>query len=177
MEKIKIGKITSPVGLKGEVKIVSFSDDPMRFEMLDHVFVSGKDGRLKDSVIEGLRYKGAQIVLKIEGIDERNASEAARGCELFMDEADLPELEEGQFYVRDMVGSDVVLEDGMLIGTLKDVLTNTAQDVYVVKRSDGPGVEKSKNDLLIPGVPQFILEVDIDEKKIVVRLPEGLMEL
>ena len=177
MEKIKIGKITSPVGLKGEVKIVSFSDDPMRFEMLDHVFVSDKDGRMKDSVIEGLRYKGAQIILKIGGIDDRNASEAARGCELFMDEADLPELEEGQFYVRDMVGSDVVLEDGTLIGTLKDVLTNTAQDVYVVKRSDGPGGEKSKNDLLIPGVPQFILEVDIDEKKIVVRLPEGLMEL
>ena len=139
--------------------------------------MSDKDGRMKDSVIEGLRYKGAQIILKIEGIDDRNASEAARGCELFMDEADLPELEEGQFYVRDMVGSDVVLEDGTLIGTLKDVLTNTAQDVYVVKRSDGPGGEKSKNDLLIPGVPQFILEVDIDEKKIVVRLPEGLMEL
>lgn len=177
MEKIKIGKITSRVGLKGEVKIVSFSDDPMRFEMLDHVFVSDKDGRMKDSVIEGLRYKGTQIILKIEGIDDRNASEAARGCELFMDEADLPELEEGQFYVRDMVGSDVVLEDGTLIGTLKDVLTNTAQDVYVVKRSDGPGGEKSKNDLLIPGVPQFILEVDIDAKKIVVRLPEGLMEL
>ena len=70
-----------------------------------------------------------------------------------------------------------VLDTCTLIGTLKDVLTNTAQDVYVVKRSDGPGGEKSKNDLLIPGVPQFILEVDIDEKKIVVRLPEGLMEL
>ena len=178
MEKIKIGKITSPVGLKGEVKIVSFSDDPMRFEMLDHVFVSGKDGRMKDSVIEGLRYKGAQIILKIEGIDDRNASEAARGCELFMDEADLPELEEGQFYVRDMVGADVILEDGTLIGTLKDVLTNTAQDVYVVERAGEPdGKKKANNDLLIPGVPQFILEVDIDEKKIVVRLPEGLMEL
>ena len=186
MEKIKIGKITSPVGLKGEVKIVSFSDDPMRFEMLDHVFVSGKDGSMTDSAIEGIRYKGSGIILKIEGIDDRNASEAARGCELFMDEADLPVLEEGQYYVRDMVGSDIVLEDGTLIGTLKDVLTNTAQDVYVVERRDGPGnvsegemggKKNAKKDLLIPGVPQFILDVDIDEKKIIVRLPEGLMEL
>lgn len=193
MGKIKIGKITAPVGLKGEVKIISFSDDPDRFEMLDHVFVAEnkhrskgaapakKNEKKKSSVetevqmrgaaIENVRYKGAQIILKIEGIDDRNASEAARGCELFMDEADLPELEEGEFYVRDMVGAEVVMEDGDMIGTFKDVLTNTAQDVYVVMRKD------QKRDLLIPGVPEFIRNVDTEKKRITVRLPEGLLDL
>ena len=151
---------------------------------------------MRDAEIEGIRYKGAQIILKIEGIDDRNASEAARGSELYMDEDDLPELEDGQFYVRDMVGADVVLEDGTILGTLKDVLTNTAQDVYVVSRkeayiTDGQGSQqnrynekekpgkkkKANNDLLIPGVPEFILEVDTDKKRITVRLPEGLIEL
>lgn len=170
MEKIKIGKITAPVGLKGEVRIVSFSDDPDRFEMLDHVFVSEKS-KLREAAIENVRYKGAQIILKLEGIDDRNASEAARGCELFMDEADLPELEEGQFYVRDMVGAKIVTEDGELIGTFKDLLTNTAQDVYVVRRGS------QERDLLIPGVPEFIRNVDTENKKITVRLPDGLLEL
>ena len=91
-----------------------------------------------------------------------------------MDEEDLPELEEGQFYVRDIAGSDVLLEDGRKLGILKDVRTNTAQDLYIVSRAeDDPG----KSDLMIPGVDEFIISVDPEAKRIVVRLPEGLEEI
>jgi 16S rRNA processing protein RimM len=189
MEKIKIGKITSPVGLKGEVKIISYSDDPERFEMLDSVYAQmrkqrntdtdtgAKEAGYQELLIENVRYKGSGIILKLEGIDDRNASERARGMELFMDAADLPELEQGQFYVRDIVGFEVRTSAGEVIGTLKDVLTNTAQDVYVVSRTDAESKAAVPHDIMIPGVPEFIRSVDTENKVITVELPEGLMEL
>lgn len=189
MEKIKIGKITSPVGLKGEVKIISYSDDPERFEMLDSVYAQmrrqrntdtdagAKEAGYQELLIENVRYKGSGVILKLEGIDDRNASERARGMELFMDAADLPELEQGQFYVRDIVGFEVRTSAGEVIGTLKDVLTNTAQDVYVVSRTDAESKAAVPHDIMIPGVPEFIRSVDAENKVITVELPEGLMEL
>ena len=94
-----------------------------------------------------------------------------------MDAADLPELEQGQFYVRDIVGFEVRTSAGEVIGTLKDVLTNTAQDVYVVSRTDAESKAAVPHDIMIPGVPEFIRSVDTENKVITVELPEGLMEL
>lgn len=181
MERIKIGKITAPVGLKGEVRILSFSEDPYRFEDLEYVYYS--DGQ--KAGIQNVRYKGTQVILKLEGIEDRNASEAARGRELFMDAEDLPELEDGQYYVRDIVGFSVVSVDGEVLGELKDVLTDRAQDLYVVRpvRSEGSGGSdesdgsNKKKDLLIPGAGEIIRSVDIEEKVITVDLPDGLIDL
>lgn len=175
MERIKIGKITAPVGLKGEVRILSFSEDPYRFEDLEYVYYS--DGQ--KAGIQNVRYKGTQVILKLEGIEDRNASEAARGRELFMDAEDLPELEDGQYYVRDIVGFSVVSVDGEVLGELKDVLTDRAQDLYVVSpvRTDGADHPEKKKDLLIPGAGEIIRSVDIEDKVITVDLPDGLIDL
>ena len=177
-EKIKIGKITSAVGLKGEVKIISYSDDPMRFEMLDHIFMYPKNSSGGEDplayYIENIRYKGIQPILKLEGIDDRNAAEGMRGALIYMDEDDLPELEEGQYYVRDIIGFEVVTDKGQVLGELKDVVTSSAQDLYVVS----PHEDLERNsDLMIPGVPEFILDIDTGSKAITVKLPEGLMEI
>ena len=172
MDLIKIGKIVNAQGLKGEVKLISYSDDPDRFEYLENIVVRGKDGPEESFVIEDVRYtSGGSVILKLAGVEDRTAAESMKEKDVFMDEADLPELEEGQYYVRDIAGSEVVAEDGRVIGTLKDVLTNTAQDLYVVERGNGA------SDLMIPGVDEFILDVDAKGKKITVRLPEGLEEL
>ena len=175
MERIKIGKITAPVGLKGEVRILSFSEDPYRFEDLEYVYYS--DGQ--KAGIQNVRYKGTQVILKLEGIEDRNASEAARGRELFMDAEDLPELEDGQYYVRDIVGFSVVSVDGEVLGELKDVLTDRAQDLYVVSpvRTDGTDHPEKKKNLLIPGAGEIIRSVDIEDKVITVDLPDGLIDL
>lgn len=173
---IEIGKITSPVGLKGEVKIISYSDEPDRFEYLEGVFVKERgEAEPVFREIEGVRYKGPSIILKLEGIDNRNASEAVRACDIFIDEDDLPELEEGRYYVRDIIGLEVRTEEGTLLGKLKDVQTNTAQDLYVVKREEGSA--GGNRDLLVPGVPEFIRKVDVEMGVITVRLPDGLLEL
>lgn len=178
MADIRIGKIVNAHGIRGEVKVISYSDDPDRFEMLETIMVKdAKDAKkgAAEYYIEDVRYKAGSVILKLEGVDDRNAAEALKECFVYMDEDDLPELEEGQFYVRDIAGFDVVSEDGRKIGVLKDVRTNTAQDLYIVSRKDDEGRDAS--DLMIPGVDEFILDIDTAEGAITVRLPEGLEDI
>ena len=109
------------------------------------------------------------VILKLEGIDDRNAAEKARGSELFITEADLPELPEGQFYVRDLIGMTVIdAENGNEIGEVRDVIQNTAQDIFDVKTREGKQV-------LIPKVPEFIIDIDAETRTIKVKLIEGLI--
>ena len=110
------------------------------------------------------------VILKLEGADDRNAAEALRGKELYITEDDLPELPEGQYYVRDLIGMSVTEEDGNLLGHVTDVLQNTAQDIFEVESENG-------KKLLIPKVEQFVLDVDAEKREITVRLIEGMLDL
>ena len=100
MEKIKIGKIVNAVGLKGEVKVYNYSDSEEVYERTPEIYAG--DRLLK---VQNVRMQKNMVILKLSGIDDRNAAEAAKGTELFITEADLPELPEGQFYIRDLIGS------------------------------------------------------------------------
>ena len=164
MEKIKVGKIVNAVGLKGEVKVYNYSDSSEIYETTPQMYAG--DELL---AIENVRVQKNMVILKLEGIDDRNAAEAARGRELFITENDLPELEEGEYYVRDLIGM-TVKENGEVLGKVTDVLQNTAQDVFEVERAGG-------RQLLIPRVDKFILDIDIKTRQIQVKLPEGLTEL
>ena len=165
MEKIKIGKIVNAVGLKGEVKVYNYSDSSEIYEITPEIYVG------KDLVeIENVRLQKNMVVLKLEGINDRNAAEAAKGKELFITEDDLPELEEGEYYVRDLIGMTVKEEDGNVLGKVNDVIQNTAQDVFDVTRENG-------KQLLIPRVDEFVLDINLESGEIIVRLPEGLLDL
>lgn len=164
MEKILIGKVVNVVGLKGELKVYNYSDNLERFETLDVIYIGEKKYN-----IEKVRYKSHMIILKIEGIDTREESESMKNLEVFIEESQLEELPEGVYYIKDMIGMKVVSDKDEYIGELKDVLTNTAQKLYVVGR-DG------KSDVLIPGVDEFILDINKDENKITVKVIEGLYE-
>ncbi len=170
MEKIKIGKIVSAQGLKGEVKVYNYSDRPERYEELDEIIVSGGKSPDKTMVIEKVRYQGNMVILKLRGIDDRNASESLRDRDVFITEADLKELPEDTFYVRDLIGMKVV-DMGQYgeIGVLKDVIQNTAQDVYLVSMKDG-------RDIMIPAVKDFIKEVDKEERVIKTTLIPGFVD-
>ena len=152
MEKIKIGKIVNAVGLKGEVKVYNYSDSEEVYERTPEIYAG--DRLLK---VQNVRMQKNMVILKLSGIDDRNAAEAAKGTELFITEADLPELPEGQFYIRDH-------------GVVTDVLQNTAQDIFEVKRDDGKTV-------LIPKVDAFVQKIDGKERLITVTLIEGLTDL
>lgn len=164
MEKIKVGKIVNAAGLKGEVKVYNYSDSSEIYEITPEMYIGDK---LME--IENVRLQKNMVILKIAGMDDRNAAEAAKGREIFITEDDLPELEEGEFYIRDLIGMAVIEEDTVL-GKVKDVIQNTAQDVFEVERENG-------KQLLIPRVDEFVLDIDLDTREIKVSLPDGLLDL
>ena len=165
MEKILIGKITSATGLKGEVKVYNYSDSTEIYENTPQVYVGDQ---LMD--ILQVRTQKNMVVLLLSGIRDRNAAEKARGSEIFVTEADLPPLPEGQYYVRDLIGMEVFTEDGELLGEVTDVIQNTAQDIFQVKCTWGKTV-------LIPKVDEYVREIDGSNRRITVHLQEGLLDL
>lgn len=165
MEKILIGKITSAVGLKGEVKVYNYSDSIEIYEETPQVYVGDE---LMDVI--SVRQQKNMVVLRLSGFTDRDAAERARGREIFVTEADLPELPEGQFYVRDLIGMQVVTEEGEDLGEVTDVIQNTAQDLFEVELPEGRKV-------LIPKVDAFVRSIDGETRTVTVRLQEGLLDL
>lgn len=165
MEKILIGKVTNAVGIKGELRVYNYSDSDEIYRNTSLIYMGDKLYK-----VEKVRMQKNMVVLKLKGIDDRNAAELAKGSEIFVTEADLPALPEGEFYVRDLIGMDVVTDEGELVGVVTDVIQNTAQDIFEIKTEDGKQV-------LIPKVDQFVLNIDGKERKITVHLIEGLLDL
>ena len=165
MEKIKIGKIVNAVALRGEVKVYNYSGYKERYEELDRIIVDGKNYE-----IEKVRYQQQMVILKLAGVNDRNAAEAMKNKDVFITEEDLQELPEDTFYIRDLIGLEVLdAETGDVIGKMKDVLQPSTQDVYVVKRAEG-------SDVLIPAVSQFVKEVNVKDGFVKVQLIEGMVE-
>ena len=176
MEKIKIGKIVNAVALRGEVKVYHYSDCKERFAELERVIVE-RGGKSRNYEIEAVRYQKDMVILKLKGVDDRNAAEALKESDVLITEEDLKDLPEDTFYVRDLIGCtvyDIGAEDGengeeREIGVVEDVLQNTAQDIYQVRTPDGRNV-------LIPAVGDFVKTVDISAKSIRVALIPGMLD-
>lgn len=165
-EFFNVGKIANTHGLKGEVKIYPYTETKERYEDYDELLVGNQKKVMK---IEQIRYHKNMVIAKLEGLDHINDAERLKDEELYVRRDELDELEDGAFYVEDMIGLSVVDEKEGQIGTLKDVLQYTAQDVYVVKR-------KGAADVLIPAVKAFVKSVDMEAKEIHVKLIEGMLE-
>ena len=162
MDIIKLGKITAPQGIKGEVRVYPYTDQPTRFSEIEAVLLNGRRCR-----IEKARYMKNMAVLKLEGIDDRNAAEAMRNRELLLPREELWKQPEDTYFVDDLVGCAVVSEDGAPVGTLKTIHSRPAQDLYEIEREDG-------SSFLLPAVKEFVKDVKTDEKIIVIHLIEGL---
>jgi 16S rRNA processing protein RimM len=162
--KILIGKIVNVFGIAGEVKVYSYSGSADRFETLEHITIDKKVYE-----IEGVKYTKGMPVLRLSGVCSRDDAEMLRGKEIFMDEADLEELPEGEYYIRDLIGMEVLREEsGEHLGVLKDVLTDRPQDLYVVALEDG-------GEIMIPGVDAFVKSIDPEARTIGVSLIEGMV--
>ena len=165
MEKIKIGRIVNAVALRGEVKVYNYSGYKERYEELDRIIVDNKEYG-----IEKVRYQQEMVILKLSGVNDRNAAEALKTKDVFITEEDLKELPDDTFYIRDLIGLPVLnAETGETIGKMKDVLQNTAQDVYVIKREEA-------GDVLVPAVSQFIAEVNLNEGFVKINVIEGMID-
>lgn len=169
MEKIKIGKIVNAVALRGEVKVYHYSDYKERFEELDEILIERK-GKFTAYEIENVRYQKNTAILKLKGVDDRNAAEALKESDIYITEEDLRELPEDTFYVKDLIGCKVLNEEnGAEIGVIKDVLQNSAQDIYQITLKNG-------KEALIPVVGEFVREVSIAEKYVKIHLIPGFID-
>lgn len=165
MEKIKIGRIVNAVALRGEVKVYNYSGYRERYEELERIIADDKEIE-----IEKVRYQQQMVILKLAGIDDRNAAEAMKGKDVFITEEDLLDLPEDTFYIRDLIGLSVIdAENDQMIGKIKDVLQPSSQDIYVVTLEKG-------GEVMIPVVSEFVKEVSIDEGYVKVHLIEGMIE-
>ena len=169
MEKIKIGKIVNAVALRGEVKVYHYSDYKERFEELDEILIERR-GKFTAYEIENVRYQKNTAILKLKGVDDRNAAEALKESDIYITEEDLRELPEDTFYVKDLIGCKVLNEEnGAEIGVIKDVLQNSAQDIYQITLKNG-------KEALIPVVGEFVKEVSIAEKYVKIHLIPGFVD-
>ena len=170
-DPVAIGRVGSPSGLRGEFRVTLYAQDSDNLK-------EGKVLLLKHSKeeisakIERVRYQKDRPVIKLEGFDDRTSVEPLRNMEISIDPSDLEELPEGEHYVRNLIGCRVVdIADGGSneIGTLQDVIQNTAQSVLDVKTPEGRSV-------LIPAVDAFLRSIDEEEGLIEVELIPGFLE-
>ncbi|MBQ8307156.1 MAG: 16S rRNA processing protein RimM [Blautia sp.] len=163
---LKVGVITTTHGVRGEVKVYPTTDDPERFLELDYVLLRDKNGE-KRLEIENVRFFKNLVILKFEDIDNINDVMAYKGRELWIPREEGQPLEEDEYYIADLLGMEVYLEDGTRYGTLKDVLETGANDVYVVTRTDGV-------EILLPAIHECIREVDPAAGRMTIHLMKGL---
>ncbi|PSQ96509.1 MAG: 16S rRNA processing protein RimM [Bacteroidetes bacterium SW_11_64_17] len=169
---VQVGFVFRPHGLEGELKIdPEHTDDPARFEELPTVFLGAQPHRVTRHAIVSVRYqqtkRGTTVILGVEGIDDRDDAEAVAKFKVFATEEAL-ELEDGELFAHELIGWDVVAEDGTALGTVANLMQMPGQDMLVVR---GPENE----EMMIPVVEDFIVGLDDDEGCITVRLIEGLM--
>ena len=167
---IVIGKITSAHGIRGEVKVYPLTDDPKRFLSMKDCHISGEDGvPVSDSSVENARIDKTMVIVKLEGVNDRNVAEALRDKYLSVDRADAVK-DDDSFFIVDMLGMTVIDDERGELGTISDVFETGANFVISVRR-------KGKKDLLIPFLKAVCYDTDIESSVMKVKLPEGLYEI
>jgi 16S rRNA processing protein RimM len=167
---LAIGRIIAPHGIRGEVKVEVLTDFPERFKPGTHAFlgVGTEDSEARQVKILAARPHKGGFLLKLDIVPDRNAAELVRNRYLLIPAADAMPLGEHENYLHDLIGLEVETTDGHHLGELREVLFTHANDVYVVR---GPAGE-----VLLPAIRDVVLQVDLSARRMVVELPEGLLD-
>lgn len=165
---LRVGVITSTHGIKGEVKVFPTTDDPSRYRQLKQVFLDN-GGALLSLEIQGVKFFKKFVIVKFRGIDDINEVEKYKGKDLMILREDAVELEEGEYFISDLIGLKVMTDQGELLGELQDVIQTGANDVYEVRMEDG-------KDVLIPAIADCILDISLEKGTMLVHLLDGLLD-
>ena len=155
MGKLVIGEVLKPQGIRGELKIKTFTDFPEQVKAFKALYIDGTPYKILSFRVggDGFAYVG------LRGIVDRNAAELYRGKTIEGDRDDAPALEEGQYYIVDILGLSCETDDGEVLGTVTDI-SNLANDVYTI--------EKAGKKILFPAVKGVVKKVDIQNGKLIV---------
>lgn len=166
-EKLEVGQIVNTFGIKGFVKIYPYVDDIRRFDNLKEVYIRIKKQESKLE-IEEVKYQKNMVLIKFKGIETVEQAERLRNAYVKIDRKDAIPLEEGQYFIADLIGLEVYLDTGEKLGILDDIFNNGSTDIYVVKNELG-------KQFLLPYVDEVIKEIDLENEKIIVHIIEGLI--
>lgn len=169
IEKLRIGVIANTHGIKGEAKVFPTGDDPKRFSALKEVYLK-KDGKEIRIGLSSVRYFKNLVICKFEGIDTPEALFPYKNADIYMDRKDADPLKENENYIADLIGLEVITDEGRKLGRVEDIWPTGANQVMEVKPPEG-------KHILIPYIKECILEVEVEGGFIKVHLLEGLLDL
>lgn len=165
---MRIGVVTTTHGIRGEVKVFPTTDDVTRFKKCDEVILVTKKGNLTLHV-QNVKFFKNIVILKFKEFNDINEVEGFRKCDLMVTRENALPLEEGSYYLCDVIGASVQKEDGSLIGEVTDVLETGANNVFVIQTTEG-------KEVLFPVIPQCIKKVDTEAGVVTAHVMAGLMD-
>jgi 16S rRNA processing protein RimM len=167
---VAIGQIMRPHGLRGEMRVAPLTDDPSRFSRVTECVLwdTARDQREPCRII-AVRGGGDKMLVALEGCTSPEAAKALAGRLIAIPEEEALPLPEGAFYPWQIEGAAVVTEDGREVGRMTGIQQGGAQDLWIVR--DG------EREHLIPAVPEIVVDVDVSGRRVVIRPPDGLLEL
>ena len=167
---LEIGHIVNTFGIKGFVKVKPFTENTKkRFDNLKTIYIKSKKN-IKEYEIEEIKYHKEMVLVKFKTIDTIEEAENLRNSYLVVDREKEEPLEEGTYYIVDLIGIEVFTDEGEKLGILEDVFTNDIGfDSYIIKNELG-------KTIVLPAVEDIILNIDIKERKMTVHLIKGLIE-
>jgi 16S rRNA processing protein RimM len=160
MTRLTIGYVARAHGVRGELRVHLHDEESETIFEVDRVWIGGEEARVKSA-----RTTTGAALLVVEGIEDRDAAEALRGRAVEVERDAVP-IEEGEFFVADLVGCEVVDESGGALGRCVEVTFNGAQDVMVIR--------DERVERMLPVVPEFVISVDTELRRVVVAPPEDL---
>lgn len=166
-EYFRVGVIANTHGIRGEVKVFPTTQDPKRFQGMKEIILDTGSEKIELEVASARFFKNL-VILKFKGIDNINDIEKYKGMDLLVRREQAIPLEEGEYYIADIIDAKVVTEDGEEFGILKDVLTTGANDVYVV--------EHQGKEVLLPVIPDCVLARDMERKIVTIHVMKGLLD-
>lgn len=167
-ELFRVGVISNTHGIRGEVKVYPTTDNVRRFDDLKEVILdTGKEQLILH--VTSVKYFKNMVILKLKEFDNINDIIPYKGMDLLVTRENAIPLEEGEYYIADIIGSKVITDEDKILGTLTDVLQTGANDVYVVKTKDG-------KEVLLPSIEECILDRDIENKIVKVHIMKGLLD-
>lgn len=165
---LRIGVVTKPHGIRGELKVFPTTDDVNRFKKTDEVILITKSGNLTLHV-EGVKFFKNIVIVKFKEYNDINEVEQYRDCDVMVTRENALPLEEGQFYFCDVIGAKVVEEDGTPIGTITEVIETGANNVFAIQTEDG-------KEALFPVIPDCIKNVDTQAGIVTAHVMKGLLD-
>ena len=168
---VVLGRLMKPHGIKGAIRVEYYAESP---ELLEKPLMlrAGRFAPRPIRIREWSLWKD-QLILTIEGVDDRTQAEQMRGQELLIDASFLPEADDDEPYLRDLLGLTVKLENGDIVGELEDIDFPAGQEMWVIRAPEPAG----GSEILLPAVPEFVLDIDLDAEVVTIAPPEGLLEL